>query len=449
MRPQPPESGSQITILVTGASGYIASQLIPKLLERGFAVRCLVRNPAHLQNRSWFGNVEIFSGDLTQPESYLPALLGVSTAYYLVHGMSNGKNYIEMDLQAARDFSDAAQKAGLKHIIYLGGLADPQARIARHMRSRIDTGQALRTGGIPVTEFRAGVIIGPGSISFEMIRYLTEQFPVILCPQWMPNLSQPIAIQNILDYLLAALELLNIENRVFEIGGNEVMSYADTMLLYARLRGLKRRVMIMPVNPVGVLAHFMAILTPVPGSVTRPLVEGLCSHSIVQDESALQIFPHIKPMDYESAVKGSLEKLDPQQVEPVWRQTSPFRHSMKHAGFCILQHQELLQENHTSLIAAIREKYNLSGNGQISSDHELNYDGKQERILLIKSPGRYPGQYWQEWRIRKTDEGSQVTLAMLFAPKGLPGFLWWYLLEPVKRIRARIDFRKIRKLINR
>jgi uncharacterized protein YbjT (DUF2867 family) len=447
MPSQPPDVGNQTTILVTGASGYIASQLIPKLLEQGLTVRCLVRNPAHLQNRSWFGNVEIFSGDLTQPSSYLSALQGVSTAYYLVHGMSNGKNYIEMDLQAARDFSGSAQKAGVKHIIYLGGLADPTVKIARHMRSRINTGQALLTGGVPVTEFRAGVIIGPGSISFEMIRYLTEQFPVILSPRWMPNLSQPIAIQNILDYLLAALELPIVENRVFEIGGSEVMSYAETMLHYARLRGLKRKVLILPINPVGLLAYFMTILTPVPGSITRPLVEGLCSHSIVQDESALQVFPHIKPLDYDSAVKVSLERLDPLLVEPVWRQTAAFRNSMKHAGFCILQHQELVQDDPTSVMETIREMYTFSRNYKITSDDEINFDGRQQRILLLKSQEPHPGQFWQEWRVCKTDEDTQVTQTMLFAPKGLPGFLWWYLLEPVKRIQNRIIFNKIRKLI--
>lgn len=446
---QPPDLGNQTTILVTGASGYIASQLIPKLLEKGYTVRCLVRNPAHLQNRSWFGNVEIFSGDLTQPESYLTALVGISTAYYLVHGMSNGKDYIEMDLQAARDFSSAAQKAGVKHIIYLGGLANPTVKIARHMRSRIDTGQALRTGRIPVTEFRAGVIIGPGSISFEMIRFLTEQFPIILCPRWMPNLSQPIAIQNILDYLLAALELPTVENRVFEIGGSEVMSYAETMLRYARLRGLKRRVLIMPVNPVGLLAYFMAVLTPVPGSITRPLVEGLCSHSIVQDNTALKVFPHIKPLDYDSAVKASLERLNPQKVEPVWRQTRSFLHSLKHAGFCILQRQEFLQEDPTSVMETIREMYTLSGNYKITSNDESNFNGKQENILLFKSQEVHPGQLWQEWCVCKTNGGSQVTLAMLFAPKGLNGFLWWYLLEPLKRLQTRIVFSKMCKLIKK
>lgn len=445
----PPDLKNRSTILVTGANGYIASQLIPKLLELGYKVRCLVRNPVTLENRSWFEKVEICSGDLAQPSSYLSALQGVSTAYYLVHGMANGKNYIGMDLQAARDFSGSAHRTGVKHIIYLGGLADPTVRIARHMRSRIDTGLALRTGGVPVTEFRAGVIIGPGSISFEMIRFLTEQFPVIPCPRWMPNLSQPIAINNILDYLLAVLKLPNIENRVYEIGGSEVMSYAVTMLRYARLRGLKRRVLIMPINPVGLLAYFMAILTPVPASITRPLVEGLCSHSIVQDNSALQVFPHIKLMDFDKAVTSSLERLDPRMVEPVWRQSGAIQHSLKHAGFCIQQHQQLLKIDPHSIKSTILELETISNKSSMILDEKRDPAGKQEHLLLIKFPKTHPGELWREWRIGEYGGGSQVTQTTLFAPKGLRGFLWWYLLEPVKHIQARILFSKLRLLINK
>ena len=437
------EAARQTTILVTGASGYIASQLIPLLLERGLKVRCLVRNPAHLYSRSWFADVEVFSGDLTKPTSYLTALQGVSTAYYLVHGMSNGKNYIEQDLQAARDFSGSAFKAGVKHLIYLGGLADPQVKIARHMRSRIHTGESLRSGGVPVTEFRAGVIIGPGSISFEMIRFLVEQFPIILCPRWMSNLSQPIAIQNILDYLLAALELPNVESQVFEIGGSNVMTYADTMLEYARLRGLRRRVLIMPLNPVGLLAYFMAILTPVPGNITRPLVEGLCSDSIVQDDSALRVFPQIRPLGYSNAVRISLEKLDPRLVEPVWRQSVPPRSSLKHAGFCIQQRQIILPASPVSVLETIQKIQPPSENNKFNCAEKYDTRSGQEHVLLLHSLRKLPGQLWQEWRICKVETGTQLSQAMLFAPRGLPGFLWWVGSEPWIRLYQWSMFHKI------
>jgi uncharacterized protein YbjT (DUF2867 family) len=443
------EADAQETILVTGASGYIASQLIPQLLAKGKKVRCLVRNPAHLDNRSWCRQVEIYKGDLTQPESYLSAMTGVSQAYYLVHGMSNGKHYIDLDLQAARDFSSSARTAGVKHIIYLGGLADPTVKIARHMRSRIHTGEALRSGGIPVTEFRAGVIIGPGSISFEMIRFLAEQFPIIPCPRWMTNLSQPISIQNTLDYLLAALEAASLESRVFEIGGSEVMSYAETMLAYARLRGLKRRVLMMPINPVGVLAYGMALLTPVPKNITRPLVEGLCSHSLVQDDSARQIFPHIQPLDYSSAVRTSLEKLDPQLVEPVWRQSSPLRRSLKHAGFCIRQRRDKMSGKFDAMVATIREMGQEDGKSSLINDteHESRYG--REQILLMRSNRKLPGQLWREWRMSEIEGGSQLNQTILFAPKGLPGFLWWYLGGFTQQFQMINWFGKIRGRVRR
>lgn len=444
MSQQVVEADTRETILVTGASGYIASQLIPQLLARGLKVRCLVRNPAHLENRSWYRQVEIHKGDLTQPESYLSALAGVSQAYYLVHGMSNGKYYIDLDLQAARDFSAAARRAGVKHIIYLGGLADPTLKIARHMRSRIHTGEALRSSGITVTEFRAGVIIGPGSISFEMIRFLVEQFPIIPCPRWMPNLSQPIAIQNILEYLLAALDLPAEKSQVFEIGGSEVMSYAETMLAYARLRGLKRRVLIMPINPVGVLAYGMALLTPVPKSITRPLVEGLCSHSIVQDDSARRVFPQIHLLNYSSAVRVSLEKLDPQLVEPVWRQFPPMRRSLKHAGFCIRQRRDMLKGKLNITVAAIQEIGGEDGKSTLISNIEHESGNGREHILLMRTNRKLPGQLWREWRISEVEGGSQLTQTILWAPRGLPGFLWWYLGGISQQLQMKNGLGKIR-----
>jgi len=445
----PSKQDSRELILVTGARGYIASQLIPRLLERGLRVRCLVRNPQHLHARQWFADVEVVCGDLTQPESILPALQGVSTAYYLVHSMSSGNHYIEQDLQVARSFAASALQAGVGHIIYLGGLADPQAKIARHMRSRILTGDALRTTDVPVTEFRTGVIVGPGSISFEMIRFLTEQFPLILCPRWMPNLSQPIAIQNILDYLLAALDMPNPESRVFEVGGSEVITYAETMLRYAKLRGLQRKLLILPINPVWLLAAFLANFTPVPASITRPLVEGLCNHSIVRNDSALQAFPHIHPMDYDTAVRDSLSKLDPRLVEPLWRQIKPAVHALKHAGFCILQRQTLLEANPGSVLEAIQLIYASGESYKLESSKGHETGSGHEHILLMRSKRKLPGQLWMEWRVSSLKKETRISQAVLFAPKGLPGFLWWCGLGPWLRLSQWVAFRKLLRQVDK
>jgi uncharacterized protein YbjT (DUF2867 family) len=447
MPPSPTDPDDQKIILVTGASGFIASQLIPFLLGRGLKVRCLVRNSAHLQTRTWISEVEVVCGNVTQPESLLPAFQGVTSAFYLVHSMSSGQNYIDQDLKAARDFASLAKQEGVGHIIYLGGLADPQAKIAPHMRSRIQTGEALRTAGLPVTEFRAGVIIGPGSISFEMIRFLTEQFPIIICPRWMPNLSQPIAIQNILDYLLAALDLPEPQNQVFEIGGSEVMTYAQTMLRFARLRGLRRRVLILPFNPVRILAYFMSWFTPVHRAITRPLVEGLCNHSIVRNDSALQAFPDIQPMDYDTAVRLSLSKLDPEQVEPIWRQNHQPVRSFKHAGFCILQRQVNLKAEAWVVLDTIQRRITNTKKYELVNAQEWVTESGSEKVLLLRSNQKLPGLLWQEWRLKNTDNNTNTTQTTLFAPKGLTGFLGWYGLVLWLRLSQWHTFRRLARLL--
>ena len=430
-------------ILVTGASGYIASQLIPFLLEKGYRVRCLIRDVDHLKYRSWVSQVEIVIGDLTKPETIKPALKDISQAYYLVHSMASGDHYTDRDLLAARDFSFLSKDSGVKHIIYLGGLADPREKIAAHMRSRIQSGEALCTGGVPVTEFRASVIVGPGSISFEMIRYLTEQFPLIICPRWMPNLCQPISIQNIIDYMLAALDLQKDHNQVFEIGGSDTMRYADTMLRYARIRGLKRKILILPFNPVAILAYFMSWLTPVPASITRPLVEGLQSSSIVKDPSALEVFPTIHPMDFDSSVRESLSQLEPTLVEPLWRRDSEEKRLFKHAGFCIQKYQV----KSTREIDTILTRCNgPAGNwGEIEwdqKDHHLG-QGNKQTIIFQRSNNNLPGTLWREIRILELKGLNQVSHTLLFAADGAHGFIWWYLSKPWRSIAQKQELKTL------
>ena len=234
-------------VLVTGANGFIASRLIPRMLAQGYRVRALARRPERLAGRSWLPRVEVCAGSTTGPESLAAALDGVHTAFYLIHSMSSGRGYTEVEKESAAKFARAAEAAGVQHIIYLGGLADPNdPRIAPHMRSRIETGEILRQGSVPVTEFRAGVIAGPGSISFEMIRFLTEFFPILPGPTWLRNRSQPIASENVIDYLMAGLRRPDVRGGIFEMGGPERMRYSETMLRYARFRGLSRHLFTLP-----------------------------------------------------------------------------------------------------------------------------------------------------------------------------------------------------------
>ncbi len=234
-------------ILVTGVTGYVGGRLVPRLLACGYRVRCLVRDPLRLQGRTWLNQVEVVQGDMLQPETLGAAMRGVRVIYYMVHSLGSGSRFSQRDLDAARNCSIAAHSARVERIIYLGGLGNPGADLSPHLRSRHETGEALRESGILVTEFRAAVIVGSGSLSFEMIRYLTERIPVMICPKWVFTKIQPIAIRNVLDYLVAALECPESVGLTIEIGGNDVLTYAGMMLGYAKARGLKRRLLAVPV----------------------------------------------------------------------------------------------------------------------------------------------------------------------------------------------------------
>lgn len=296
-------------VLVTGATGFVASQLIPRLLERGHQVRALARDPSRLDQQPWSGRVDLRAGDVMTPATLPAAVHGVHTAYYLIHSMETGHGYSERDLVGARNFALAAAAAGVQHIIYLGGLADPQQQLAPHLRSRIETGSMLRQGRTPVTEFRCGVIVGAGSSSFELIRRITDLLPVIPGPPALRNKTQPIAAQNAVDYLLAALDHPQCQGRVFEIGGPEVTSYADLMLRYARVRGLQRGVMLIRGLPVWLMALGTRVLTRVPHGVARAVLGGLSNDSMVQRADALRAFPEVKLIDYTSAAREAVAQL--------------------------------------------------------------------------------------------------------------------------------------------
>lgn len=325
-------------ILVTGATGYIAGRLIPQLIARGYRVRAMARQPEKLRTRKWASQVDMVKADVTEPETLAPALDRVHTAYYLVHNMSRGHGYTKAERQGAQNFAEAAEKAGAEHIIYLGGLADPEQHIAPHMRSRIETGMTLRKGSLPVTEFRAGIIVGSGSISFEMIRFMTELFPLIPAPVWMKNKTQPIAVENVVDYLLAALVNSNGRGRVFEIGGPNVLTYQELMLTYARLRGHRRGFFLLPYVPLWFMALGIALAAPVPYPIAYALVGGLSSDSVVLHGGAEQTFPEVKPGDYESAVAGALRRLHPLEIEPVWEESQ--NAAIKREGFFIRHRKE-------------------------------------------------------------------------------------------------------------
>ena len=441
-------------ILVTGSTGYIASRLIPQLLERGHRVRALARHPHRLRSRSWYGQIDIFHGDVMVSASLAPALKDVHTAYYLVHNMSSGSGYTKLEIQGARNFVSAAEEAGVQHIIYLGGLADHRQSIAPHLSSRIETGASLRQGRVPVTEFRAGVIVGSGSISFEMIRFMTEFFPIIPASMWLKNKTQPIAVQNVVDYLMAALENWDGDSRVYEIGGPDITNYLELMLKYAQARGHKRSFILFPLVPVWFMAFGIDLMTPVPYPIARALTGSLSDDSVVIHNEAREAFPEVELIDFESATRAALTRLHPYRIERVWEDGEGAVKVLKHEGFFIEHRQMQVDAAPEKIFQVITSMGGRNGwpfanwlwklRGWV--DRSLRppspaaksggYDYyridsiEPDRLLLLHSRLKAPGEGWMEWRVTPQAEGARLTQTAYFAPRGLPGFLYWIFLYP-------------------
>lgn len=423
------------TILVTGATGYIASRLIPRLLEAGYLVRCLARRPERLKNRAWFPKVEVAAGDVTQPETLTRAMAGVSVAYYLIHSMSAGHGYDRVDLQSARNFAQAAKAAGVEHIIYLGGLANPDdPQLALHLKSRIESGDALREAGVPVTEFRAGVIVGPGSVSFEMIRFIAEQFPLMVGPLWLRHHSQPIATPNVLDFLMAALTIPACRGQIIEIGAHQKHSYIDIMAQYAQIRGLKRAPLLLPFVPVWFMAFFIDLLTPVEHSYAIPLVDGLRNDSLVLDRTPLSLFPDIEILDYPTAVRRAIAETHPTTIERIWLDLDSDLIKTSHEGMFVDYRRITSTASADSVFEHVKSLTTSALRlGRIDS---FQVDFLSADTLRLKAERTIPGRVWLEWKVTPCDGGARLEQTIFFAPKGLPGFLSWYLLNPYYRAES-------------
>ena len=453
------------TILVSGASGYIASRLIPRLLQAGYHVRCLARQPERLRRRAWYGQVETAAGNLTRPETLPAAFQGVQACYYLVHSMAAGHGYEELDLLAARNFAQAARQAGVEQIIYLGGLADERERLAGHLRSRIESGAALSEAGVPVTEFRAGVIVGPGSVSFEMIRFIAEQFPVMVGPAWLKHKSQPIATRNVLDYMVAALETPACYGKIIEIGGEDTMTYAESMTRFAQLRGHRRSLLLLPMVPAWFMAFFIDKLTPVHNSYALPLVQGLKNDSLVLHPTPPELFPELHLLDYTQAVTHALADLHPDTVERTWLDLERDDIEIKHEGMFIAFVRVRSRASAQAVFAAVCglggsngwPAWNglwqlrglldrlFGGPGMRGRDEQLRQGGlldfyRVEMLidgrLRLRAELKAPGLAWMEWLVLPGCDGKDgctLEQTAFFAPKGLPGFLYWYLLSPIHR----------------
>ncbi|HKW13352.1 MAG TPA: NAD(P)H-binding protein [Candidatus Krumholzibacteria bacterium] len=290
-------------ILLTGATGYVGGRLLRRLEADGYRVRCMARNVESLLSRSTSG-VEVVAGDVLSRISLDAAMTEVDIAFYLVHSMDSDA-FEATDRVGARNFAAAARAAGVKGIIYLGGLGSEGDELSPHLRSRHEVGDILRESGVPVLEFRASIIIGSGSLSFEMIRSLVERLPVMITPRWVSVMAQPIAIDDVLDYMLAALRLPVSQYRIYEIGGADRVSYADIMRAYGRERGLRPRMLRVPVLTPWLSSLWLGLVTPLYARIGRKLIESITHPTVVRDTAAISAFD-IHPMGIDAAIHRAL-----------------------------------------------------------------------------------------------------------------------------------------------
>ena len=291
-------------ILLTGASGYIGGRLLPSLEKQGYRVRCVARRPEILKRKAG-PSTEVVAGDVLDRPSLDSALRGVAVAYYMVHSMSSTGSFEETDRQAARNFSEAAKAAGVRGIIYVGGLGGDDEKLSTHLRSRHEVGDILRRSGLPVLEFRASAVIGSGSASFELVRSLVERLPIMVTPKWVKGKAQPIAIDDLLDYLMEALRIPLSKYRMYEIGGVDQVSYADLMRVYGRQRGIEPLIIPVPVLTPWLSSLWLGLVTPLYARIGRAIIESIVHVTVVRDDAALTIFS-VRPMGVEEAVRRAL-----------------------------------------------------------------------------------------------------------------------------------------------
>ncbi len=455
-----------MNILVTGATGYIGGRLVPRLLELGHCVHVLVRDPGRIAGRAWADQVKVFTGDLLKPETLPPALANVDVAYYLVHSMYAGSDFGQKDREAAENFVAAA--AHLKHIIYLGGLV-PEAgdeALSKHLSSRAEVGDILGSH-LPITEFRAGPIIGSGSASFEMVRYLTERLPVMIAPRWVLHKVQPIAIRDMMHYLLSTLdrEPMGVVNV-----GAEPLKFLDMMMLYAETRGYRRRVIPVPVLAPSLAALWVGLVTPITNRLAVPLVQGMIQSIVAGTDRARELFPEITPMTYRDAVQLALQRIDEGNVETHW--SGALRDA---PAFELTNWGGLITEMRTLHVSVPPEKvfdtfcslggqkgwlsWNWAWKARGLVDQLVGGPGlrrgrrhptqllpgeavdfwrvetvKPGELLRLRAEMKVPGKAWLEFQVGPEGDGSRLAQTATFAPYGVWGNVYWYALYPLHKL---------------
>lgn len=455
--------GGVMKVLVTGATGYIGGRIIPRLLVDGHSVRILTRDRARALARPWGDKVEIFVGDVLQPETLDEALEGVDAAYYLVHSMYGGGDFAVKDRQAAENFVAAGQR--LRQVIYLGGIVpgnEEERAASNHLESRAEVGRILRAG-LPTTEFRAGPIIGSGSASFEMVRYLTERLPAMIAPRWILNEVQPVSVRDVLDYLVAALGRDDAFG-IIDIGSHAV-TFREMMTLYAKVRGLPRVILPVPVLAPKLAALWVRLVTPIPNSLAVPLVEGVVQPVLGDTSRAGALFPEIEPRSYEEAVERALFRIEDGDVATRWTLSG------EHDGVRLVDSEGIVREVRSRWVNAdtastFRAFSSLGGErgwrvwnwawkvrGFIDQliggpglrvgrrDPEHVYPGeaidfwrveevRRPNLLRLRAEMKVPGTAWLQFEALAEKDGTRLIQTAFFAPTGFWGWAYWYGIYP-------------------
>ena len=462
--------GAAGPVLVTGASGYVGGRLVPLLERRGERVRCLARRPELLAGR-FDAATELVAGDVLDPASLRGALAGVATAYYLVHALGSRGRFEEEEERAAHAFAAAARAAGVSRIVFLGGLvtAGTELPTSAHMRSRLRVGEILRASGIPTVEFRASIVIGAGSLSFEMIRALVQRLPIMVTPRWVTVQAQPIAIDDVLAYLVAALDLPTAGARVFEIGGGALTTYRGLMQEYARQRGTRRLFLPVPLLTPHLSSLWLGLVTPLFARVGRKLIESITVPSVVRDPGAARAFA-IRPCDYRNAIRRALAEEDARFVATRWADSRsalagvPRRWGGVRFGTRLVDSRTITAA--ATPDAAFAPVQGIGGAaGWYYGNALWRLRGVLDRLaggpgmkrgrrdalqlrpgdvvdcwrvlacepprrLMLEAEMRLPGRAWLQFEVTPCARGVHIRQTALFDPVGVTGLAYWYLLYP-------------------
>lgn len=458
-------------ILLTGATGYVGGRLLPLLEQAGYSVRCLTRQPDSLKSRV-AESTEVVKGDVFDTASLTRALDGVDTAFYFVHSMGAKSDFEAEDRLAASNFAEAASQAGVRRIVYLGGLGNPDHKLSKHLRSRQETGDILRSSSAEVIEFRASIVIGSGSLSFELIRALVERLPVMICPKWVSVLAQPIAIEDLVQYLLAAIELDDGQSRIIEIGGPDQISYGGIMREYARQRGLRRWMIPVPLLTPYLSSLWLGLVTPVYSRIGRKLVESLKNPTLLSNNLAAKLFS-IEPRGIDEAIARALMNEDQDFAATRW--SDALSSSGRPRSWGGVRFGSRLVDSRTVDVevpveAAFAPIQRIGGRtgwyygnwlwrvrgfldllvGGVGTRRgrrhpvELRVGDALDfwrveafqpgRLLRLQAEMKLPGRAWLEFEVTGGGRSSTIRQTAIFDPVGLFGLTYWYGIYPLHQL---------------